>query len=73
MGKNKNGTGKLSQWAKIKIVCKVVRGTLRKAHTMGYLTVPGQEVSELNLQLSVYVYDKLRYFLFFFYNWTHAR
>lgn len=51
MGKNgkskgeksaKNG-GKLSQWAKIKIVCKVVRGKLQKAHTMGYLTVPGQQ------------------------------
>ncbi|KAK8741371.1 hypothetical protein OTU49_017410, partial [Cherax quadricarinatus] len=39
----KNGGGKLSQWAKIKIVCKVVRGKLQKAHTMGYLTVPGQE------------------------------
>ncbi|XP_076065727.1 uncharacterized protein LOC143039494 isoform X6 [Oratosquilla oratoria] len=39
----KNGSGKLSQWAKIKIVCKVVRGKLQKAHTMGYLTVPGQQ------------------------------
>lgn len=42
----KNGGGKLSQWAKIKIVCKVVRGKLQKAHTMGYLTVPGQEVKQ---------------------------
>lgn len=42
----KNGSGKLSQWAKIKIVCKVVRGKLQKAHTMGYLTVPGQEVNK---------------------------
>ncbi|XP_042881542.1 uncharacterized protein LOC122259082 isoform X2 [Penaeus japonicus] len=44
----KNGSGKLSQWAKIKIVCKVVRGKLQKAHTMGYLTVPGQEVRRLS-------------------------
>ena len=42
---SKSGGTKLSQWAKIKIVCKVVRGKLQKAHTMGYLTVPGSQVS----------------------------
>lgn len=42
--KDKESGQKLSQWAKIKIVCKVVRGKLQKAHTMGYLTVPGMQV-----------------------------
>lgn len=41
---SKGGGVKLSQWAKIKIVCKVVKGKLQKAHTMGFLTVPGSQV-----------------------------